>query len=189
MGNVIEVENLKTYFYLPQGRVRAVDGVTFEIHRGKTLGVVGESGCGKSVTAQAILRIVPPPGKIVGGRISYHRQVVSNEARSVEEIIDLTQLDWQSPHAFFYLNVVDEQDNAVNWAFELGSPNTLIRYRWGRETMLENIRRENDEPRRVARREFGKIIVEARRTGVGILFLGLHPQSGLGQRAVINKKK
>lgn len=93
---LIEVENLKTYFHLPQGLVRAVDGVTFEIHRGETLGVVGESGCGKSVTAQSILRIVPPPGKIVGGRISYYRQVVSNGAGSVEEIIDLTQLDWQS---------------------------------------------------------------------------------------------
>ncbi len=70
---LIEVKNLKTYFYLPQGIVRSVDNASFDIFRGKTLGIVGESGCGKSVTAQSILRIVPSPGKIIDGEILYHR--------------------------------------------------------------------------------------------------------------------
>ena len=56
-------KNLKTYFFLDEGTVRAIDGVDFSIQRGQTLGVVGESGCGKSVTARSILRIVPKPGK------------------------------------------------------------------------------------------------------------------------------
>ena len=94
-NKLIELENLKTYFRLPQGLVRAVDGAAFEIRRGKTLGVVGESGCGKSVTAQSILRIIPPPGDIVEGRILYHRQVRRNGTGSVEETIDLAQLDPQ----------------------------------------------------------------------------------------------
>jgi peptide/nickel transport system ATP-binding protein len=69
---LIEVIDLKVQFPLEEGTVRAVDGVSFTIPAGKTLGVVGESGCGKSVTARAILRIVPSPGRIVDGKILYH---------------------------------------------------------------------------------------------------------------------
>ena len=72
---LIEVKDLKTYFKLHEGTVRAVDGCSFTIRRGKTLGIVGESGCGKSVTSQSILRIVPPPGDIVSGEILFHRLV------------------------------------------------------------------------------------------------------------------
>lgn len=90
---LLEVKNLKTYFNLMQGIVRAVDGVSFHIDRGKTVGIVGESGCGKSVTAQSILRIVPPPGKIVEGQILYHRQLGRSESFSMNEIVDLARLD------------------------------------------------------------------------------------------------
>ncbi len=70
---LIEVRDLKTYFYLYEGTVRAVDGVSYDIRKGKSLGVIGESGCGKSVTAQSTMRIVPyPPGKEVGGEIVLH---------------------------------------------------------------------------------------------------------------------
>jgi peptide/nickel transport system ATP-binding protein len=65
----LEIRGLKTYFFLREGTVRAVDGVDLTVGRGKTLGVVGESGCGKSVTAQSILQIVPKPGRIVEGEI------------------------------------------------------------------------------------------------------------------------
>lgn len=68
---LIEVRNLKTHFVTEEGVVRAVDGASFEIQRGKTLGVVGESGCGKSVAARSILQIVDRPGRIVGGEIIY----------------------------------------------------------------------------------------------------------------------
>ena len=91
---LIEVKSLKTYFQLPQGTVRAVENADFEIRRGKTLGVVGESGCGKSVTAQSILRIVPSPGKILQGEILYYRHA-KNGTQGDEEIIDLTRLDPQ----------------------------------------------------------------------------------------------
>lgn len=94
-GLLIEIKDLKTYFRLPQGLVRAVDGASFEIHRGKTLGVVGESGCGKSVTAQSILRIVPSPGQIVGGQILYYRRLERNGAENSQEVVDLTRLDPQ----------------------------------------------------------------------------------------------
>jgi oligopeptide/dipeptide ABC transporter ATP-binding protein len=67
---VLSVEGLKTYFFTRDGVVRAVDGVSYDLRRGETLGVVGESGCGKSVTALSIMRLVPsPPGRIVAGSV------------------------------------------------------------------------------------------------------------------------
>jgi len=67
--NLLEVNNLKTYFFTRSGVVKAVDDVSLTIKPGQTLGIVGESGCGKSVTALSIMRLVAmPPGKIVGWR-------------------------------------------------------------------------------------------------------------------------
>ena len=67
---VLEVRDLRTYFATRWGLVKAVDGISFQLHRGETLGIVGESGCGKSVTALSIMRLVPsPPGHIVGGQV------------------------------------------------------------------------------------------------------------------------
>ena len=90
---LIEVQDVKVYFYLDEGTVRAVEGVSFDIARGKTLGVVGESGCGKSVTSQAIMQIVPPPGKIVEGQVFYYRY----NADGSSEKIEITKLDPRGP--------------------------------------------------------------------------------------------
>jgi peptide/nickel transport system ATP-binding protein len=73
MAKLLEVKNLRTYFYTDDGVARSVDGISYEVDRGETLGVVGESGCGKSVTALSIMQLIPnPPGKIVGGEILYN---------------------------------------------------------------------------------------------------------------------
>src|SRR5207249_7312326 len=76
MGNpngevLLDIKNLRTHFFTDDGVVRAVDGVSFPIYKGKTLGVVGESGCGKSVTALSTLRLVSAPGRIVEGEILF----------------------------------------------------------------------------------------------------------------------
>lgn len=72
MEKLLQVKDLKTYFYTDDGVVKAVDGVNFEVEAGKTIGVVGESGCGKSITAMSILRLIPdPPGRIVNGEIMF----------------------------------------------------------------------------------------------------------------------
>ncbi len=68
--NVLEVDSLQVYYATPTGNVRAVDNVSFAIRKGEIVGLVGESGCGKTTTAMAILRLVQPPGRIVGGAIN-----------------------------------------------------------------------------------------------------------------------
>jgi peptide/nickel transport system ATP-binding protein len=87
-GRLLDVVDLRTHFFTDDGVVHAVDGVGFTIDRGRTLGVVGESGCGKSITARSILNMIRPPGRIVSGQIRYHRY------RDGEpETVDITGLD------------------------------------------------------------------------------------------------
>src|SRR3989475_10500470 len=74
MSHLLEVKNLATHFPTRAGLVRAVDGVSFHLDRGELLGLVGESGCGKSMTALSIMRLIAPPGKIVGGEIIFDGQ-------------------------------------------------------------------------------------------------------------------
>jgi oligopeptide/dipeptide ABC transporter ATP-binding protein len=71
MSHLLKVKNLQTHFFTRAGLVRAVDGVSFYLERGELLGLVGESGCGKSVTALSLMRLVAPPGKIVGGEVLF----------------------------------------------------------------------------------------------------------------------
>ena len=86
---LIEIKGLKTRFFTDEGVVNSVDGADFLIKRGKTLCLVGESGCGKSVTARSILRIVDRPGRIVEGEIRFYRDS--------GEVVDLAQLDPKGP--------------------------------------------------------------------------------------------
>ena len=70
MGTLIEVKNLQTKFYTQDGVVNAVNGVSFHVDEGETLGIVGESGCGKSVSVLSVMRLIPmPPGKITAGEV------------------------------------------------------------------------------------------------------------------------
>jgi ABC-type dipeptide/oligopeptide/nickel transport system ATPase component len=67
---VLQIKDLKTYFFLERATVRALDGVDLSLEQGQTLGLVGESGCGKSQMAMSVMRLLPsPPGKIVGGSV------------------------------------------------------------------------------------------------------------------------
>ena len=87
---LLSVRNLKTYFAQDEGMVRAVDGVSFDVAPGATLGIVGESGCGKSVTARSILRIVDRPGRIVDGEIVFRRRPTNG---APAPLLDLAKLD------------------------------------------------------------------------------------------------
>jgi oligopeptide/dipeptide ABC transporter ATP-binding protein len=85
--DLLRIDELKTHFHTPDGVVRAVDGVSLAVKPREVLGLVGESGCGKSVTVHTILRLLPsPPARIVGGRILFRR-------RNSEDVVDLAALD------------------------------------------------------------------------------------------------
>ncbi|NIW52251.1 MAG: ATP-binding cassette domain-containing protein, partial [Candidatus Korarchaeota archaeon] len=75
---LLEVENLKTFYYTLRGPVKAVDDVSFQVKKGEALGLAGESGCGKTTVALSILRILPPGGKIVGGKILFRGEDLVN---------------------------------------------------------------------------------------------------------------
>lgn len=94
---VLSVRDLKTHFKLDEGVVRAVDGVSFDLYPGEVVGIVGESGCGKSVAMKSVLRLVQRPGRIVGGEIIYRRPAASEaDARKGQaQEIDLAKL---APH-------------------------------------------------------------------------------------------
>ncbi len=90
---LLAIDNLKTHFFLDEGTVRAVDGVTLTIPRGKTVGIVGESGCGKSITAFSVLRLISHPGKIVEGSVVLNTdgrpRVLTDMAEDGREIRDI----------------------------------------------------------------------------------------------------
>ena len=87
---LLSIRDLKVHFFLDEGVVKAVDGISLDVHAGQIFGIVGESGCGKSVTMQALLRIVEPPGRIVDGQLLLRSQPKNG---GPSEVVDLAQLD------------------------------------------------------------------------------------------------
>src|SRR6187549_63843 len=85
---LLEVDDLRTHFFTREGTVRAVDGISFAVEKGKTLGIVGESGCGKSVTALSIMGLIPkPPAEIVSGSVLYEgRDLTKLSEHELEDV-------------------------------------------------------------------------------------------------------
>jgi peptide/nickel transport system ATP-binding protein len=99
MAHLLEVKNLQTHFPTRAGLVRAVDGVSFYVDRGELLGLVGESGCGKSITALSLMRLIAPPGRIVGGEIVFEGEnlLAASEERMREIRGDDIAMIFQDP--------------------------------------------------------------------------------------------
>src|ERR671933_1675404 len=87
MAPLLRLDGVKTHFRTNDGIVKAVDGVTYEVARGQTLGLVGESGCGKSITALSIMRLLPKTGRIVAGRVMFEGRDLADA--SEEEMQDI----------------------------------------------------------------------------------------------------
>ena len=90
---LLSIRDLKTYFVMDEGTSMAVDGVSFDVYPGQVVGVVGESGCGKSVTIKSVLQIVQKPGKIVGGEIFWRWK--EGQGNGKEDVVDIVNLDPQ----------------------------------------------------------------------------------------------
>ncbi len=108
---LLEVRHLKTYFYTTKGIVKAVDDISFTLNKGEVLGIAGESGCGKSTTAYSLIRLVPPPGKIVSGEIIF-------EGR---DILKLTSEEFRKEIRWKKISMVFQGAmNALNPVFTVG---------------------------------------------------------------------
>ena len=109
---ILKVEELQTYFYTRSGIVKAVDGISFELKRGETLGIVGESGSGKSMTAWSILGLVPKPaGRIVGGRVIYQG----------ENLLDKSEKEMQRIRGSGICMVMQDPLTSLNPVFNIGN--------------------------------------------------------------------
>ncbi len=100
---LLELRNLKTYFFTEDGVVKAVDGVDFIVGRGEVLGLVGESGCGKSVTSLSIMRLISPPGRVVDGEIYFDGKdlLKISEADMVQMRGNRVSMIFQQPQSSF----------------------------------------------------------------------------------------
>ena len=117
MGTLLRVNDLRTSFFTSDGEVRAVDGVTFDIEEGKTMGLVGESGCGKSVTALSILGLIPqPPGRITGGEILFRESPDSEPA----DLLSLPPRQLQAVRGRRIAMIFQEPMTSFNPVFTVG---------------------------------------------------------------------
>ena len=112
MEELLRVEDLKTYFLTYEGTIKAVDGISLTINKGETLGLVGESGCGKSVTALSIMRLVQsPPGKIVGGKIFFEGK----------NLLDLSEKEMRKIRGCKISMIFQEPMTSLDPMFTIGS--------------------------------------------------------------------
>jgi len=115
---LLEVNNLKTHFFTDDGVVKAVDGVSFSIGRGETLGLVGESGCGKSITALSLMRLIPqPPGKIVEGSILY----TGGESSQPDDLLKLPERQMRKIRGKRIAMIFQEPMTSLNPVYTIGN--------------------------------------------------------------------
>ena len=105
-NDLLKVENLEVHFFTPRGAVRAVDGLSFTVRRGEAVGIVGESGSGKSMTALSLLRLVPKPGRIVGGRILFDGHDLLTVDEAAIQAVRRSEIAMIFQEAGSYLNPV-----------------------------------------------------------------------------------
>ena len=116
--NILEFDDLKTYFYTDTGTVKAVDGVSFEIEKGKTIGVVGESGCGKSVTSLSVMGLLQgPTGQIAGGSIRYNQE---KKGRAVD-LTKISRKEYEKIRGNEISMIFQEPMTTLNPVFTIGN--------------------------------------------------------------------
>lgn len=114
---LLEVKGLKTYFYTDYGVIKAVDGVSFGLNKGETLGIVGESGCGKSMTALSIMRLIDRPGKIVSGEVLFQL----NDVGGPVDLLMLSKKHMRSIRGKKIAMIFQEPMTSLNPVFTVGN--------------------------------------------------------------------
>lgn len=121
MSKLIEIKNLKTNFYTYEGIVQALDGINLSMREGEILGLVGETGCGKSVTALSILRLIRPPGKIEAGEIVLRLRDESGQSKHPIDLLDQTELLMQKVRGNEVSMIFQEASEALNPVYSVNS--------------------------------------------------------------------
>jgi len=124
---LLEIRNLTTFFYTEEGIVKAVDGVSFDMYGDETLGLVGETGCGKSVTALSILRLVRPPGKILKGSVKFKD----------EDLLDLSEKDMRSYRGKEITMIFQDPLNSLNPIMSVGKQVSEVFFLHQKEEMKQ----------------------------------------------------
>jgi peptide/nickel transport system ATP-binding protein len=150
---LLTVQNLKTYFYTYAGIVKALDGIYFEIRKGETVGLVGETGCGKSVTSLAIMRLVPdPPGRIVGGVISFKGEDLLKKSEEEMRKIRGSRIAmvFQDPMTFInpVISIGDQIGEVIELHQDLASESLRLELE-DLKLKLSGIDKDSDEARRI----------------------------------------
>ena len=114
MSKLIEIKDLKTNFYTYEGIVQALDGINLSMREGEILGLVGETGCGKSVTALSILRLIRPPGRIEAGEVLLQLQDESSQSKDPVDLLDQTELLMQKVRGNEVSMIFQEASEALN---------------------------------------------------------------------------
>lgn len=133
---VLDVQDLKTYFYTFRGVVKAVDGVSFRLKRGGILGVVGESGCGKSVTGFSIMKMVDPPGRFAGGKILFNGENILDKSEKEMEKIRGNQISMIFQDPMTSLNPVYTIGEQLLESLELHQRQLSKQERWEKAVSL-----------------------------------------------------
>lgn len=144
---LLDVRDLRTYFFTDRGVVKAVDGVSFQVYPGETLGIVGESGCGKSITALSVMRLVQRPGRIVGGQVLWKGR----------DLLKLTEREMMSIRGGEISMIFQDPLTALNPAIRIG------------EQIAETIRLHAGSQGRLSRREVWRRVAEI------LERVGIHP--------------
>jgi peptide/nickel transport system ATP-binding protein len=177
-GTLLEVRGLRTHFFADEGVVKAVDGADFSIPDAKTVCIVGESGCGKSITARSVLQLIDPPGRIIEGEILFRRRSRGNGVG--EQVIDLASLDPRSEE------MRDIRGREISMVFQEPMASFSPMYTIG-DQLTEAITLHIDMPEKEARE---RAIAGLRRVGIPQPEQRMHAypwqlSGGMCQRAMI----
>jgi peptide/nickel transport system ATP-binding protein len=171
---LLEVKDLHIHFFTDEGVVKAVDGVNLTIERGKTLCLVGESGCGKSVTSRAFLKIIRSPGRIVGGQMLYHLQ------GDQKQVVDIAQMDAKGSE------IRKIRGKEISMIFQEPMSSLSVMHTIGNQ-IIETIRLHEDVSKREARNRAIELLrqVEIPRPERLIDEYAFRLSGGMRQRAMI----